>query len=208
MAITVGVLALQGAIREHIQMINRCNANGIAIKRPSELSQINALIIPGGESTTIGKLIIKYGFDEAICELFEKGVPIYGTCAGLILLAKSVVNGPESSNGASKEQEELKPPPLGLIDIKVRRNAFGRQRESFEADLDISKISPPAFRGIFIRAPWIESVGPGVEVLSKFEDRIVMARQGRLLVTAFHPELTDDPRIHRYFIDIAQDAKR
>lgn len=202
MSINVGVLALQGAVREHIYMIKCCDANGIAVKRPSELSQIDALIIPGGESTTIGKLLVKYNFLKAIKELFEKGVPIYGTCAGLILLAKRVTN--PSVDFAEKEERqcEFKPPLLGLADIEVRRNAFGRQRESFEAELDISQIGPPTFRGVFIRAPWIESVGPGVKIMARFEDKIVMAQQEKILVTAFHPELTDDYRIHRYFIEM------
>jgi 5'-phosphate synthase pdxT subunit len=154
--------------------------------------------MPGGESTTIGKLLVKYGFLEPIKELFKREVPIYGTCAGLILLAGSIAGQPRAST----------PPLLGLIDIEVRRNAFGRQRESFEADLNIPKLGPLPFRGVFIRAPWIESVGPNVEVMAKFEDKIVMAQEGKLLVTAFHPELTNDPRIHKYFIEMVAKVER
>ncbi len=207
MTINVGVLALQGAVREHIYMIKRCNTNGIAIKKPEELSQVDALIIPGGESTAIGKLIVKYGFPGPIKELFKKGVPIYGTCAGLILLADRTTNMPVNLTKKVIEQRGIKPPLLGLMDIEVRRNAFGRQRESFETSLNIPRIGPQPFRGVFIRAPWIESVGPNVEVMARLEDKIVMARQEKLLVTAFHPELTGDFRIHKYFIQMITRAE-
>ena len=201
MTITIGVLALQGAVREHIYMIESSNANGIAIKKPEELSQIDGLIIPGGESTTIGKLLVKYDFIEPIKELFRKGIPVYGTCAGLILIAKRLVSRPLAAVETGG-LGEAKLPLLGFMDIEVRRNAFGRQRESFEADLDIPELGAPPFRGVFIRAPWIESVGPDVRVMAKFEENIVMARAGKLVVTAFHPELTDDYRIHKYFIEM------
>ncbi len=183
----IGVLALQGAVREHIQMIERCKARGISIKRPHELSLIDALIIPGGESTTIDKLMEKYNFVETIRKLNADGLPVYGTCAGLILLAKKITEGTQ--------------PLLKLMDIEVKRNAFGRQRESFEADLDISELGSRSYKGVFIRAPWIESVGQGVTVMAKFDGKIIMARQDKLLVSAFHPELTGDCRIHEYFIE-------
>ncbi|MDI6689452.1 MAG: pyridoxal 5'-phosphate synthase glutaminase subunit PdxT [Actinomycetota bacterium] len=183
----IGVLALQGAVREHIQMIERCKARGISIKRPHELSLIDALIIPGGESTTIGKLMEKYNFVETIRKLNADGLPVYGTCAGLILLAKKITEGTQ--------------PLLKLMDIEVKRNAFGRQRESFEADLDISELGSRSYKGVFIRAPWIESVGQGVTIMAKFDGKIIMARQDKLLVSAFHPELTGDCRIHEYFIE-------
>jgi len=186
-------------------MIKSCDAKGIAIKKPEELSRVDALIIPGGESTTIGKLIVKYGFITPIKELYRKGVPLYGTCAGLILLANRVSNSPEAagkdnSNGANKL------PLMGLVDMEVRRNAFGRQRESFEAYLDIPKLGNPPFKGVFIRAPLIDSVGPQAEVLARFEGKIVMAQAGRIVVTAFHPELTKDRRIHKYFLQMIETA--
>ncbi|MEW6189464.1 MAG: pyridoxal 5'-phosphate synthase glutaminase subunit PdxT [Actinomycetota bacterium] len=183
----IGVLALQGAVREHVQMIERCKARGISIKRPHELSLIDALIIPGGESTTIGKLMEKYNFVETIRKFHADGLPVYGTCAGLILLAKKITEGTQ--------------PLLKLMDIEVKRNAFGRQRESFEANLDIPELGSRPFKGVFIRAPWIESVGSGVTVMAKFDGKIIMARQNGLLVSAFHPELTGDCRIHEYFIE-------
>lgn len=202
MTLNVGVLALQGAVREHIYMIKCCDANGIAIKRPEELSAIDALIIPGGESTTIGKLLVKYNFIEPIKQLFARGIPIYGTCAGLILLASRIA-GQSGDNASNKNVTKLvEPPLLGLMDIEVRRNAFGRQCESYEADLNISGMDEDPFRAVFIRAPWIESVGPKVEVMAEFDGKIVMAREEKLLVTAFHPELTADHRIHAYFISM------
>lgn len=185
--LTVGVLALQGAVREHIYMIEKCGARGLAIKKPHELLQLDSLIIPGGESTTIGKLMVKYDFIDIIKELYEKGLPIYGTCAGLILLAKRITEGTQ--------------PLLSLMNIEAKRNAFGRQRESFEANLDIRELGEPPFKGVFIRAPWIESVWADVKVIAVLQGKVVMAREGRLLATAFHPELTDDIRIHRYFIE-------
>lgn len=183
----IGVLALQGAVREHVNMLERIGAKGVAVKKVKELDGIDGLIIPGGESTAIGKLMVKYHFIDAIKKLHADGVPIYGTCAGLILLAKKITEGDQ--------------PLLNLMDIEARRNAFGRQRESFEADLDIPVLGSQPFRAVFIRAPWVESAEKKVEILARFEDRIVLARQGKLLASAFHPELTDDPRIHRYFLD-------
>jgi len=202
LSIIVGVLALQGAVREHLRMIEACGAKGIAVKKSDQLSKIDALIIPGGESTTIGKLVIKYGFDAAIHELKRKEIPLYGTCAGLILLANRISNLSGATDKREPGEKAAVPPLLGLIDIEVERNAFGRQRESFEADLEIPIIGSPSFRGVFIRAPRIESVGPNVEVLARFEEKIVMARMGKILVTAFHPELTNDHRIHKYFIQM------
>ncbi len=199
MAIKVGVLALQGAVREHINMVHACGGLGVPVKRPEQLYEIDALIIPGGESTTIGKLVTKYGFSAAIKDLHQKGIPLYGTCAGLILLAKRAINPSAAGTEARAGGEEL-PLSLGLIDITVLRNAFGRQRESFEANFYISALSPPVFRGVFIRAPLIESVGPGVEVMARLGEKMIMARSERVLVTAFHPELIDDPRIHEYFL--------
>lgn len=190
---TIGVLALQGAVREHLQMIERCGARGIPVKYPPELHLCEGLIIPGGESTTMGRLMTTYGFLEEIRTLADGGMPLFGTCAGLIMMARRLVEGDQ--------------PLLGLMDITVRRNAFGRQVDSFEVDLtvrDIEEESRP-FRAVFIRAPWIESVGQEVKVLGEFEARAVIAVQGRMLVSAFHPELTGDERIHRYFLRMVEE---
>jgi 5'-phosphate synthase pdxT subunit len=184
----IGVLALQGAVTEHIDMIGKAGGEGVAIKRPEQLEDIRGLIIPGGESTTIGKLMRRYGFIEALQAFSAQGKPIFGTCAGLIVIAKEIHGQPE--------------PHLPLMNIKVARNAFGRQRESFETDLDVKGIADNV-RAVFIRAPIILEVGPEVDVLSEFNGQIVAARQGHLLATSFHPELTDDPRMHAYFLEMA-----
>ncbi|GAB6992633.1 pyridoxal 5'-phosphate synthase glutaminase subunit PdxT [Paenibacillus pini] len=183
----IGVLALQGAVAEHIRSIELAGAEGVAIKKVEELDEIQGLIIPGGESTTIGKLMRKYGFIDAIRAFSAAGKPIFGTCAGLIVLAKSI--------------EGLDEPHLGLMDITVARNAFGRQRESFETDLPVKGIEEP-IRAVFIRAPLIRSVASDVDVLSTYHDEIVTARQGHLLAASYHPELTDDYQLHQYFVDM------
>ncbi|AIQ10669.1 pyridoxal 5'-phosphate synthase glutaminase subunit PdxT [Paenibacillus durus] len=188
----IGVLALQGAVTEHIASIGKTGAEGTPIKRVEELAEVDGLIIPGGESTTIGKLMRKYGFIDAIREFAGEGKPIFGTCAGLIVLAKEITGG--------------EPAHLELMNITVARNAFGRQRESFECDLDVKGIEEP-IRAVFIRAPLIEKVGPGVEVLSVYNGEIVTAREGNLLVSSFHPELTDDYRLHQYFADMVQTTR-
>jgi len=188
----VGVLALQGAVREHLERVRRCGSGTLAVKKLSDLSCLDGLIIPGGESTTIGKLLIKYDFIEPIRQLSQAGIPIFGTCAGLILLAGKITEGSQ--------------PLLELMDIEARRNAFGRQRESFETDLSIPDLGEKPFPGVFIRAPWIESVGDGVRVMAEFNGKAVMARQNSLLVAAFHPELTDDLRVHRYFLDMVRES--
>ncbi|WP_410512997.1 pyridoxal 5'-phosphate synthase glutaminase subunit PdxT [Paenibacillus sp. BR2-3] len=185
----IGVLALQGAVTEHIVSIGKTGAEGLPIKRVEQLEEVEGLIIPGGESTTIGKLMRKYGFIEAIRDFSGQGKPIFGTCAGMIVLAKEIAGG--------------EPGHLELMDITVARNAFGRQRESFECDLDVKGIEEPV-RAVFIRAPLINEVGPEVEVLSIYKDEIVTARQGNLLVSSYHPELTDDYRLHQYFTDMVQ----
>ncbi|PRZ16627.1 pyridoxal phosphate synthase yaaE subunit [Laceyella sediminis] len=187
----IGVLALQGAVREHIRLLEMAGAEAVAVKRADELADLDGLVIPGGESTTIGKLMRQYGLREPIMRLHEQGKPIFGTCAGLIMIAKRV--------------ENLDEPHLDLMDIDVKRNAFGRQRESFEADLAIQGVAD-VFPAVFIRAPYIEKVGEGVEVLSVIEDKIVAARQDRLLCAAFHPELTDDVRFHAYFVEMVRES--
>jgi 5'-phosphate synthase pdxT subunit len=186
----IGILALQGAVREHASSLIEAGAEPVAIKRPEELKSLDGLIIPGGESTTIGKLMIKYDFIDSIKAFAGAGKPVYGTCAGLIVVAKKITEGSK--------------PWLSLMNIEARRNAFGRQRESFEAELDISAFDRP-YTGVFIRAPWIEKVEPGVEVLAEYEGKKVMAREGAILVTAFHPELTADTRIHEYFINMVKE---
>ncbi|HBV96314.1 MAG: glutamine amidotransferase [Peptococcaceae bacterium BICA1-7] len=187
----IGVLALQGAFREHEKMLRACKENieTRQVRLPGQLEGIDGLVIPGGESTTMGKLMIEFGLLDPIRALGSRGVPIFGTCAGLIMLAKDIVGSDQ--------------PSLGLMDISVERNAFGRQVESFEDDLDIPDMGEDPFRAVFIRAPYILSVGSGVKVLAQFGDKIVFARQGHLLAAAFHPELTGDYRVHRYFLETA-----
>jgi 5'-phosphate synthase pdxT subunit len=188
--VKIGVLALQGAVVEHIQTLSALGVQAIPVRLPSDLHGLDALIIPGGESTTISKLLSDYGLIEPIRRLAKKGFPIFGTCAGLILLAKKVPN--------------LQMESLSVMDIEVQRNGFGRQVDSFEADLKIPALYNGTFHGIFIRAPIIEKVEPGVEVLCQLNGKPVAVRQGKLLGCAFHPELTDDPRLHRYFLDIVK----
>lgn len=186
----VGVLALQGDVREHILALNECGASAQAVKTHEEISAIDALIIPGGESTTISKLSRSFNLFDLISNRISNGMPTYGSCAGLILLANKVED-------AIVGQESF-----GGLDVVARRNAFGRQIDSFEMDLEIKGISSPKFRAIFIRAPWIESVGPHVEILAQVDEHPVAVRDGHILATSFHPELTGDNRIHRYFLDV------
>jgi 5'-phosphate synthase pdxT subunit len=186
--VKIGVLALQGAAAEHIQMMSALGAEAVPVRLPSELDGIDALIIPGGESTTISKLLSDYGLMEPIRLLAKKGFPIFGTCAGLVLLAKKVPN--------------LQMESIGMMDIEVKRNAFGRQVDSFEADLKIPALHNGTFHGIFIRAPIIEKAERGVEVLCQLNGKPVAVRQGKLLACAFHPELTDDLRLHKYFLKL------
>ena len=198
----VGVLALQGAFIEHIKMLRALGVDAVEVRLPQDLENLSGLIIPGGESTTVGKLAVSYGLVEPIRQLAEAGSPVWGTCAGLIFLARTV--------------EGLEQPLLGLMDVTVARNAFGRQVESFEAGISVpalDAVSEPEekghpFHAIFIRAPVITAVGEGVEVLSRLDDAgIVAARQGSLLVTAFHPELTSDTRFHRYFLAMVDEGQ-
>jgi len=186
--VKIGVLALQGAVAEHIQMLSSLEIEAVAVRLPSELDSLDALIIPGGESTTMSRLLSDYGLKEPIRDLIDEGLPAFGTCAGLVLLARKV--------------DRLDAGPIGVMDIEVKRNAFGRQVNSFEADLATQALGDRPFHGIFIRAPLIDKAGPGIEVLCQYNDAIVAARQGKVLACAFHPELTDDPRFHRYFLDL------
>lgn len=180
------MLALQGAFREHQKMLAACGVESCLIRKPEELKEISSLIVPGGESTTIGKLLHDFSLFEEILQMGRDGMPVFGTCAGLIILAAEIT-------GSSQ-------PRLGLMDITVERNAFGRQVDSFETDLEIPVIGQPPFRAVFIRAPYITRTGKEVEVLARFNNRVVLARQGNCLVAAFHPELTGDRRIHNYFL--------
>jgi 5'-phosphate synthase pdxT subunit len=190
----IGVLALQGAFKEHIEALRKLGADTVEVRLPEQLEGLDGLIIPGGESTTIGKLAAEYGLQEAIRRYSEAGNPVYGTCAGMILLSRDV----------GRDQ-----PLLGVMDVKVERNAFGRQLDSFETDLDIPALGAQPFPAVFIRAPRIESVGDGVQVLARLPDSTpVAARQGNMLVTAFHPELTEDLRFHRYFLDFVRTLER
>lgn len=188
----IGVLALQGAVAEHIRMIELAGAEGVIIKRIEQLNDIDGIILPGGESTTIGKLMRDYGFIEALRSFSEQGKPLFGTCAGLIVLADKIEGEPQVH--------------LGLMDMTVQRNAFGRQRESFETTLPVKGIEQPV-RAVFIRAPLIKSVGQAVEVLTEYKGEIVAARQGNLLVVSFHPELTDDYSMHQYFVTMVQQSQ-
>ena len=190
----IGVLALQGAFREHIEALRELGVEAVEVRLPGQLEGLDGLIIPGGESTAIGKLAVKYGLQEAIRRYVSTGNPVYGTCAGMIMLSKDV---------------GMDQPLFGLMDIKVERNAFGRQLDSFETDLDIPALGDKPFPGVFIRAPRIEDVGKGVEVLAKLQDGTpVAAQEGNIIVTAFHPELTHDLRFHRYFLARVEAAKR
>lgn len=188
----IGILALQGAVAEHIRSIGQAGGEGVAVKRKEQLQDLDGLIIPGGESTTIGKLMRQYGFIDAIREFAGQGKPVFGTCAGLIVLANRLEGGEE--------------PHLRLMDMTVARNAFGRQRESFETELDVKGIESP-LRAVFIRAPLIKEVGPDVEVLASYKGEIVSAKQGNLLASSFHPELTDDYRLHGLFLEMARQAR-
>ena len=190
----IGVLALQGDFREHIAMLRSLGVEAVEVRQRQDLEGLDGLIIPGGESTTIGKIATAYGLIEPIRDIVNAGKPVWGTCAGMIVLAKDV---------------GVRQPLVGVMDVQVKRNAFGRQVDSFETDLNVPALDnvqngnqPKPFHAIFIRAPLMEAVGPGVEVLAKLEDgTIVAARQGNLLATSFHPELTGDTRFHKYFLE-------
>ena len=184
---TIGVLAWQGDVREHLAILDSLGATPVPVKKPEQLAGVDALVIPGGESTTIGKMAVRYGLLEPLRSAIGDGLPVYGTCAGMILLSGSITDGDQ--------------PLLGVLDVVVRRNAFGRQNESFEEDLEVEGLDSP-FHAVFIRAPWVEKVGSEVEVLASVGEHPVMVRQDRLLATSFHPELTSDGRIHQMLLDL------
>lgn len=195
----VGVLAVQGDVREHLYAVERAGAVGVTVRRPSELEGVDGLIIPGGESTTMDKLVRAFELYEPLRARIAAGLPVYGSCAGMIMLADRI------ADGRADQQT------LGGLDIAVRRNAFGRQVDSFEEDLHIRAIGGGPMRAVFIRAPWVEECGPDVEVLAAVEEgpaagRVVAVRQGHLLATSFHPEVTGDHRFHQLFVQMVRDA--
>jgi pyridoxal 5'-phosphate synthase pdxT subunit len=187
----VGVLALQGAFREHRQVLEDLGCEAVEVRKTSDLKDINGLIIPGGESTTMGKLLQTDGLGDKIKELAAQDFPIFGTCAGMILLSKQI-----------DESDQYR---LGLMDMTVRRNAFGRQVASFETDLNVPALGNDPVRAVFIRAPFIREVAPNVGILAEYDGKIVFVRQGNMLASAFHPELTPDHRVHQYFLDIVDE---
>jgi len=188
--LNIGVLALQGAVREHIRQIEELGCRAISVKSAEDLKGLNGLVLPGGESTTMRKLLDRYELLEPIRALAAKGVPMFGTCAGLILLAKEIVG--------------YDTPHLGVMDIMVERNSFGRQVDSFEVEMSISGVGED-IPAVFIRAPHIVSAGEDVEILAKHEERIVLAREGQFLGCSFHPELTEDSRVMKYFIEMVRE---
>lgn len=190
---TIGVLGLQGAFREHVRSVEAAGAEAIVVKKKEQLDEVDGLIIPGGESTTMRRLIDKYEFLEPIRQFGNQGKPIFGTCAGLILLASEI-------DGSYDVH-------LGVMDIKVRRNAFGRQRESFEAELNIEGVAED-FNAVFIRAPYIEGVGESTDILSTYNGHIVAAQQGHYLACSFHPELTDDHRLTGHFVKMVKQSRK
>ena len=199
----IGILSLQGDIEEHVSMMQAALAHvGIKgevlwVKTKEEVSSVDALVIPGGESTTMGKLLRQYGIDEEIKKLSKKGIPIMGTCAGLVLL----------STAGCEEVEKTGQSLLGLIDVSVERNAFGRQRESFEVDIDVPVLGPEKYHAVFIRAPAISRAGKGVSVLASYNGKIVAAEKENILLLAFHPELSGDLRMHAYFLSYLKNEK-
>ncbi|MGH3825126.1 MAG: pyridoxal 5'-phosphate synthase glutaminase subunit PdxT [Pseudonocardiaceae bacterium] len=199
----VGVLALQGDVREHQRALADCGVRGVRVRRPEELAEVDALILPGGESTTMSRLLVAFDLMEPLQARLAAGMPAYGACAGMILLAREILDG-------RPDQRQL-----AVLDVVVRRNAFGRQIDSFEADLDVAGVPGGPVRAVFIRAPWVEQAGAGVEVLARVPDvpsaggasgRIVAIRQGGVLATAFHPELTGDRRVHRLFCEMVRQS--
>ncbi|MBV9485043.1 MAG: pyridoxal 5'-phosphate synthase glutaminase subunit PdxT [Frankiaceae bacterium] len=187
----IGVLALQGDVREHLAALRSAGAEAVAVRRPDELGDLDGIVIPGGESTTIGKLLVTFELLEPLRKAIVAGLPAYGSCAGMILLADRVLDGTPDQVW------------LGGIDMTVRRNAFGRQVDSFEGTVELDGVGE--FDAVFIRAPWVEAVGPEVTVLGRAADKIVAVRQGPLLATSFHPELTGDPRVHELFVSMVRE---
>ncbi|MEV5239390.1 pyridoxal 5'-phosphate synthase glutaminase subunit PdxT [Streptomyces cinnamoneus] len=192
---TIGVLALQGDVREHLVALAAADALARPVRRPEELAEVDGLVIPGGESTTMSKLAVAFGMLEPLRERVRAGMPVYGTCAGMIMLADKILDG--------REDQET----LGGIDMIVRRNAFGRQNESFEASVEVAGIEGGPVEGVFIRAPWVESVGAAADVIATYDGHTVAVRQGNVLATSFHPELTGDHRVHALFVEMVRAAQ-
>jgi 5'-phosphate synthase pdxT subunit len=195
---TVGVLALQGDVREHVRMLERCGVDAVSVRRERELGVVDGIVIPGGESSTIDKLLRAFELFEPLQKAIRDGLPAFGSCAGMILLADRVLDGIEGQQ------------TLGGLDVTVRRNAFGRQVDSFEAELAVEGVEGAPFHAVFIRAPWVESVGPQAQVLGTVSagpaaGRIVAVRQRHVIATSFHPEITDDDRVHRVFVEIVRE---
>jgi pyridoxal 5'-phosphate synthase pdxT subunit len=189
---TVGVLALQGDVAEHLRALADAGARACPVRRAGELAAVDGLVIPGGESTTIGRLLQVFDLLEPVRAAVAGGLPVFGSCAGMILLARDVMDGRPDQ------------PLIGGLDVVVRRNAFGRQVDSFELDLDVTGIPGGPVHAVFIRAPWVEKAGASVEVLARAGERVVAVRQDHLLATSFHPELTGDARVHRLFVEMIQ----
>ncbi|MEO3820799.1 pyridoxal 5'-phosphate synthase glutaminase subunit PdxT [Plantactinospora sp. B24E8] len=197
--VTIGVLALQGDVREHLAALTGAGATAVPVRRPEELERVDGLVVPGGESTTISKLAEAFDLLDPIRKRIGTGLPVYGSCAGMIMLATEVLDG-------RPDQQSF-----GGIEMTVRRNAFGRQVDSFEAPVELAGVPGPSFHAVFIRAPWVERVADGVEVLGRVTEgpaagRIVAVRQGNAVATAFHPELTGDRRLHRWFVELVRGA--
>ncbi len=190
----IGILALQGDVREHARALSAVGARPVEVRRAAELAAVDGLVLPGGESTTIGRLLRVFELLEPLRTAVVAGLPVFGSCAGMILLARDVVDGRPDQ------------PLIGGLDMVVRRNAFGRQVDSFEVDLDVDGVEGPPVHAVFIRAPWVEKAGDTVEVLARVAEAPVAVRQGPLLATAFHPELTGDSRMHRLFVDIVRSS--
>lgn len=191
----VGVLAVQGDFAKHIEMLERCGVEAVEVRSPEQLADVDGLIIPGGESTTVGKLMDRYGIDKAIIKRVEEGMPLFGTCTGMIVMSREI-------EGSDQHR-------LGLLDVTVRRNAFGRQVDSFEADLNVPELDGEGpVRAVFIRAPFITEMRNNVKVLARVEDKIVFIREGNCLAAAFHPELTDDCRVHEYFVKMVEESRK
>ena len=194
----VGVLALQGDVREHLSALSACGVDALAVRRPAELAALDGIVLPGGESTTIDKLATAFQLREPLIAALHNGLPAYGSCAGMILLANEVLDGTADQR------------TFGGLDVTVRRNAFGRQVDSFESDVELAGI-PGRMHAVFIRAPWVERVGDGVEVVGEVQVpragvKIIAVRQGPMLATSFHPEVTGDLRVHRYFVELVRGA--
>ena len=194
-ALTIGVLAVQGDVREHVRVLTSLGAQAHGIRRPTELTELDGLVIPGGESTTMDKLVRAFDLFDPLRALIAGGLPVYGSCAGMIMLADRIAEG-------RPDQQTL-----GGLDITVRRNAFGRQVDSFEEDIEFVGLDGGPVRAVFIRAPWVEEAGDGVDVLARAAGKIVAVRQGALLATSFHPEVTGDTRVHELFVEMCKDVQ-